>query len=123
MGTALAVLILLSPLFAVIAALVFFSSRGPNIYSDERIGWDGRFFRAFKFRTMYDHAQLENGNEQRSAKPGGATLEEILRDPVASEEFDRTRKLANDPRVTPLGRFLRRSSLDEASPVHKRLAR
>ncbi len=109
-GTAVAVLILFAPLFAVIATLVFFSSRGPVIYSDERIGRDGRFFRAFKFRTMYVDAGRGEDSHQKSPDE---TLEEILRDPEAREEFDRTRKLAKDPRVSPLGRFLRRTSLDE----------
>jgi exopolysaccharide biosynthesis polyprenyl glycosylphosphotransferase len=108
---ALAVLILLAPLLVAIAVLVRFTSRGPIVYSDERIGRDGRFFRAYKFRTMYDHAQTES-REQRGVGSAG-TLEQILQDPVAREEFDRTRKLADDPRVTPLGRFLRRTSLDE----------
>ncbi len=110
---ALAVLVILAPLLLVIAALIRFTSRGPIVYSDERIGRDGRFFRAFKFRTMYDHAELEIRAQQPGANHGPASLEEILRDPAALDEFDRTRKLSRDPRVTPLGRLLRRSSLDE----------
>lgn len=112
-SVALGLLLLFAPLFVVIALLVRFTSRGPIIYSDERIGRDGRFFRAFKFRTMYDDAQSEDTKELRDIGSRGITLEEILQDPVARQEFDRTRKLADDPRVTPLGRFLRRTSLDE----------
>ena len=108
--TAIAVLILFAPLFGVIAGLVLFSSRGPIIYSDERIGRDGRFFRAFKFRTMYVDAARADDPRSNSRNN---TLEEILRDPAARKEFSRTRKLVEDPRVTPIGRFLRRTSLDE----------
>jgi undecaprenyl-phosphate galactose phosphotransferase len=109
---ALGVLIFFAPLFVLIAVLVYSTSRGPIVYSDERIGRDGRFFRAYKFRTMYDHLQLETREEQ-GGTGSPETLEQILQDPVAREEFDRTRKLSDDPRVTPLGRFLRRNSLDE----------
>jgi lipopolysaccharide/colanic/teichoic acid biosynthesis glycosyltransferase len=54
---------------------------------------------------------VERGDITDEALDG--TLEKILRDPVAKEEFDRTRKLSRDPRVTPLGKWLRRWSLDE----------
>jgi exopolysaccharide biosynthesis polyprenyl glycosylphosphotransferase len=106
-GIALAVLIAFLPVFAAIAVLIRLGSAGPVIHRDVRIGRNGARFRAFKFRTMY----VERGDITDEALDG--TLEKILRDPVAKEEFDRTRKLSRDPRVTPLGKWLRRWSLDE----------
>ena len=108
-GVAVLVLTLLAPVFVLVSVLVLLSSRGPIIYSDERIGRDGRFFRAFKFRTMY----VSDDGGADGARPGRETLDQILLAPAAREEFDRTRKLADDPRITPVGRLLRRTSLDE----------
>jgi lipopolysaccharide/colanic/teichoic acid biosynthesis glycosyltransferase len=72
----------------------------PPLFGHERIGLNGRPFRCWKVRTMVPDAT--------------ARLEEILRsDPVARKEWTRHRKLTKDPRVTPLGDLLRRSSLDE----------
>ena len=69
-----------------VAALVRLTSRGPVFYRQERMGLDGKSFTILKFRSMYDDAERETG-------------------PVWARE--------NDPRVTPLGRFLRKSNLDE----------
>lgn len=92
-------LILLAPLLATIAALVARDGR-PVLYAHRRIGRHGRPFRCLKFRTMVPDAD--------------ARLRDILAsDPSAAEEWRRTRKLKNDPRVTPIGRWLRRTSLDE----------
>jgi exopolysaccharide biosynthesis polyprenyl glycosylphosphotransferase len=88
-------LILLSPLLALIALLVRLDSRGPALYRQTRIGREGRPFTIFKFRTMVDGAD--------ALKPG-------LR---ARNEADGLFKIADDPRVTRLGRRLRRHSLDE----------
>jgi lipopolysaccharide/colanic/teichoic acid biosynthesis glycosyltransferase len=75
------------------------SSKGPILYRDERIGRGGEVFWALKFRTMCADAQL--------------ALDRVLEDAAARSEFQRTHKLRNDPRVTTVGRFLRRTSLDE----------
>ena len=98
------------PVFAIVALLIRLTSRGPVIYSDERVGRNGEFFRAFKFRTMYlDYCR----GQKFGAEPAERAFECILGDPSAREEFDRTRKLTHDPRVTRVGRLLRRTSLDE----------
>jgi exopolysaccharide biosynthesis polyprenyl glycosylphosphotransferase len=93
---ALAGLILLSPLFLVIAAAIKLSSPGPVLFRQQRAGLHGRPFEMLKFRTMHSDA------EQRRAD-----LMELneMKGPVF--------KITNDPRITPLGRFLRRTSLDE----------
>jgi len=87
------------PVFLVIAALVRLDG-GPVFYAHERIGRGGRSFGCLKFRSMVPDA------DRRLA----ALLE---RDPFARAEWDATRKLKNDPRITWVGRFLRASSLDE----------
>ncbi len=78
-------LIILSPLFLFTALGVKLSSKGPIIYSQERIGWHGKPFMMHKFRSMYDDAE-QNG-------------------PMLSS--------LNDPRITPFGRFIRKVRLDE----------
>ncbi len=85
-GLALIFLVLGLPLFAVIAIAIKLESRGPILFRQERVGQEGRVFRLLKFRTMYEGAEGETG-------------------PVWAKE--------NDPRVTRIGRFLRRSRLDE----------
>ena len=95
-GTALFFLL---PLIAVIGWLVK-RDGGPVFYGHTRIGKDGREFKCLKFRSM-----AVNGDE---------ILADLLaHDPEAEAEWAATRKLRNDPRVTPVGRFLRKSSLDE----------
>jgi exopolysaccharide biosynthesis polyprenyl glycosylphosphotransferase len=93
---ALAGLVFLSPLFLVIAAAIKLSSPGPVLFRQQRAGLHGRPFEMLKFRTMNSDA------EQRRVD-----LMELneMKGPVF--------KITNDPRITPLGRFLRRTSLDE----------
>jgi Undecaprenyl-phosphate galactose phosphotransferase WbaP len=91
---------LVSPLLFAIAVLIKLDSPGPALFIQERPGLNGRAFRVLKFRTM--HA----GAEQRFD-------ELVLKDPRLKQEFEEYGKLRNDPRVTRIGRFLRRSSLDE----------
>lgn len=86
----------LIPLFAVIAIIVKLDSPGPVFHRRKVLGVGGRIFDAFKFRTMY-----VNGDE---------ILEQY---PELKAELARTQKLKNDPRITPVGKFLRRTSLDE----------
>jgi exopolysaccharide biosynthesis polyprenyl glycosylphosphotransferase len=92
----LAVLLFLSPVLLAIAIAIKFDSPGPVFYRSERIGKKGRVFRCLKFRTMVRDA------EQRRAE----LLHMNERDGVLF-------KVRNDPRVTKLGRFLRKYSLDE----------
>ena len=88
------------PVLGLISLVIMLSSPGPVFYSHRRIGRNGAFFSMWKFRTM-----CENSAE---------VLEQYLtRHPEARAEWTRTHKLRFDPRVTGLGRFLRRYSLDE----------
>ena len=88
------------PLCIVLAISVILSSPGPVFFSHRRIGLNGAFFSMWKFRTM-----CVNSAE---------VLEHHLKShPELRAEWNSQHKLRNDPRVTPLGKFLRRSSLDE----------
>jgi Undecaprenyl-phosphate galactose phosphotransferase WbaP len=99
-GITALVFIVILPLFALIAALVKLSSPGPIIYARKCLGQHGRYFYYLKFRTM-----LPNADQ--------ALKKYLDEHPEAREEWLRDQKLKNDPRVTPLGRFLRKTSLDE----------
>jgi len=94
-GSALG-LVLLGPLLLMIAVAVKLSSPGPVLFRQKRIGRDGREFEMLKFRTMVEDAD--------GRKPDLIELNEAL---------DGFFKIANDPRLTRVGRFLRRSFLDE----------
>ena len=97
---ALVALIFVLPLMAIIALGIFLQDGRPIVFSHRRVGRGAKPFFCYKFRSMAADAE--------------ARLAELLeRDPVAREEWSRDHKLRNDPRVTPLGAFLRRSSLDE----------
>jgi exopolysaccharide biosynthesis polyprenyl glycosylphosphotransferase len=103
-------LVVLSPLFGWIALRVKLGSHGPVLYRHDRVGLYGTSFRLVKFRTMFvEHsAGAEYGGDSAQVE-----LQRLLADPAAREEFERTQKLLDDPRVTTYGRFLRRTSLDE----------
>lgn len=103
-------LILAAPLLAFIAGRVKLESRGPVFYKQDRVGLNGKLFRLAKFRTMYLEYSVGEGYGGDAAL---SELKRILEDPAARDEYDRTLKLKADPRVTPFGRFLRRTSLDE----------
>jgi exopolysaccharide production protein ExoY len=93
-------LIVAAPLMAVVACAVKLQDGGSVLFLQPRIGLDGGLFTLVKFRTM--------------VADGPARLAQLLRDdPVAAREWAEKQKITNDPRITPLGRFLRRSSLDE----------
>ena len=89
-----------APLFALISIVVAITSRGPAIYACDRVGRDGKMFRCYKFRTMIVGADQ-------------ALRVVLLASPELADEFEREFKHHRDPRVTRLGRFLRRTSLDE----------
>jgi Undecaprenyl-phosphate galactose phosphotransferase WbaP len=100
LGIALIALAIFLPLMAFIALAIWAQDGGPIIFQHRRIGRYGRSFPCLKFRSMAVDA------EQR--------LKELLAsDPVSRAEWERDHKLRNDPRVTRLGAFLRKSSLDE----------
>ncbi len=96
--------ILLLPLFFYIAVAVKLSSRGPILYGHDRIGKDGRHFKAWKFRSMFQDSHL--------------VLDQFLEaHPELREEWERDHKLRFDPRVTRIGRFIRKTSLDELPQI------
>jgi exopolysaccharide biosynthesis polyprenyl glycosylphosphotransferase len=92
----LSALVLLAPLFFLIAVLIVFDSRGPVFFAQDRAGMHGRLFRMLKFRTMVPDAE---------ARLGQLVSFDSLGEPMF--------KFRNDPRVTRVGRLLRRASLDE----------
>ncbi len=88
------------PFLLLIALLIKIDSKGPVFYTQKRLGKDGTYFRAYKFRTMHG-----DGEER---------LKAILdADPALRAEYDIYHKLRKDPRVTRIGRILRKFSLDE----------
>jgi exopolysaccharide biosynthesis polyprenyl glycosylphosphotransferase len=100
-------LALLSPFWLLLALLIKFDSRGPVFYAQERVGMDGRIFLVYKFRTMRMDADSEIHREyQRKFIAGHA--EANVGDPQKPAY-----KLRDDPRITRIGRLLRRFSLDE----------
>lgn len=103
-GVALGVL---SPFWAVIAGLIKLDSRGPVFYKQERVGMDGRIFLFYKFRTM------QSGADDRSHRE--YQRQYIAGDPSTNlgDDYQPVYKLQHDLRVTRVGRFLRRLSLDE----------
>ncbi|NHA01036.1 sugar transferase [Nocardioides sp. W3-2-3] len=97
-GTAL---VLLAPLMGVIAVLVAFTSDGPVFFRHRRVGHGGVPFEVIKFRTMYDGAEALAARLFAEENHGSGPLD----------------KHRDDPRVTSVGRWLRRSSLDEPAPA------
>lgn len=88
------------PLFLAIALVVKCTSTGPIFYGSLRLGRQGRLFKFWKFRSMYRDAEQK--------------LDQLLEsDPALKREWSLYFKLKQDPRVTPIGKFLRKTSLDE----------
>jgi exopolysaccharide production protein ExoY len=93
-------ILIFGPLMIALAIIIYASNPGPIFFVQQRIGLNGKSFACFKFRTMVVDAQ------ERLAR----LLEE---DPAARLEWARDHKLRSDPRITSVGRFLRKSSFDE----------
>jgi exopolysaccharide biosynthesis polyprenyl glycosylphosphotransferase len=93
-GSALA-LVLMAPLFLVVALAIKLTSRGPVLFRQQRVGRDGRLFEMLKFRTMVEDADRRKHELERLNEAEGLF------------------KIADDPRVTRVGRLLRKASLDE----------
>ena len=93
-------LITFLPLFIIISLLIKLSSRGPIFFLQKRIGKNNVPFKCIKFRTMYPEAKdiLENL---------------LIKDSILKREFKETHKIKNDPRITTIGKLLRKTSLDE----------
>ncbi len=89
-------LVIFSPLFLVISIWIKLDSRGPVIFGQTRIGYHGRQFKLYKFRTMHEHAENKLKNLTHLNEHSGPIF-----------------KITDDPRITSAGRFLRRFSLDE----------
>lgn len=88
------------PVSIVIAVIIKATSKGTVFYGHERVGKNGKTIKCWKFRSMFSNSQ--------------EMLEQILAtDPVRREEWEKDRKFVDDPRVTPFGKFLRKTSLDE----------
>lgn len=94
-------LILLSPVFLILAICIKIDSKGPVIFAHKRIGKNGKEFNMYKFRSMYKNAEemIENFNEEQKI------------------EWQENFKLENDPRITKVGKFLRKTSLDELPQI------
>ena len=90
-------LVLLSPIFLIVAIAIKLDSKGPIIFGHTRRGLHGKDIKVYKFRTMYENSQEIFNNFTKEQK----------------EEFYKNFKLENDPRVTKIGDFLRRTSIDE----------
>lgn len=90
-------LIILSPVFLILAILVKTTSKGPVLFAHKRVGKNGKEIKIYKFRSMVTNA------------------EELIKSftPDQKAEYEKNYKLENDPRVTKVGKFLRKTSLDE----------
>lgn len=90
-------LIVLSPVFLIVAIAIKLDSKGPVFFLHSRLGKNGKTIKIYKFRTMCDHAEdmIKNFTEEQK------------------REFQENYKLVNDPRITKVGNFLRKTSLDE----------
>jgi exopolysaccharide production protein ExoY len=93
-------LFLALPAMFFIAVIMFSTDRGPILFGHERIGHNGKRFRCLKFRSMVTDSQ-------------NALARHLELFPQARAEWEATQKLRDDPRITPIGRFLRVTSLDE----------
>ena len=90
-------LVLLSPIFLIVAIAIKLDSKAPIIFGNTRKGLHGKDIKVYKFRNMYENSQEIFNNFTK----------------VQKEEFYKNFKLENDPRVTKIGDFLRRTSIDE----------
>jgi exopolysaccharide production protein ExoY len=97
---ALIAIFLLSPLLLAVGFAVHLSDRGPALFGHSRVGYSGKEFKCWKFRSM-----IPDSNH--------VLQDHLDRNPHAAREWKQNRKLKNDPRVTPLGHFLRVYSVDE----------
>ena len=93
-------LILFGPILIAFAAAIKLSDGGPAVFSQMRRGKDGRMFRCYKLRSM-----VPDASERLRAL--------LASDIDARNEWNLTQKLQNDPRITPIGRFIRKTSIDE----------
>jgi lipopolysaccharide/colanic/teichoic acid biosynthesis glycosyltransferase len=109
LGASALILLTISPILAAIAVIIKLTSKGPVIFRQERLGQSGARFNCLKFRTMYANNDPKIHQEYIAqfiaGKEGAAGQQDNGKKPVY--------KITNDPRVTPIGRLLRKTSLDE----------
>lgn len=92
--------LVLLPVFLLAALLIHLDSPGPVFYAQERLGRNGRRIRIYKFRSMHVNADK-------------VLADYLEKNPVAQQEWMQTQKLRKDPRVTPVGKWIREFSVDE----------
>ena len=92
-------IILLSPIFIIVSILIKREDHGSIFLVQERIGKAGKLFKLYKFRSM-----VPNADE---------ILKEMLKDPKIKRAYKKNMKLPNDPRITKIGKFIRKTSIDE----------
>jgi len=90
------ILLVISPLLLVVALLVKLTSRGPAVFRQERAGMNGRVFTLYKFRTMVQGAEMDRAKLESKNEMDGPVF-----------------KIKEDPRITGVGKFLRKTSIDE----------
>jgi len=90
------VVVMLIPILPLVAIMIKLDSRGPVFFKQERVGKDGRIFKFYKFRSMVHRADEGRGDLTQQNEQDGPVF-----------------KIRSDPRITSVGRFLRRSSMDE----------
>lgn len=93
---ALGIILIFSPILIVVPFMIKFGSKGPILFSQERVGYHGRIFKLLKFRTMVSDAE--------------AKLNDLM---DQNEQSGPVFKISDDPRITKIGKFLRKYSLDE----------
>lgn len=100
MTVALTALVLAAPVMLAVALLILLTDGGPAVFSHTRVGFNGKRFACYKFRTMV-------ANSER------VLADYLASNPEAAKEWEQNWKFKNDPRITFLGHILRKSSLDE----------
>lgn len=92
-------IVVLAPFFVILCLCIKMDSKGSVFYKHKRIGKNGKYIYLYKFRSMYSDAQIR--------------LQELLKDDTIKKEWEENFKLDQDPRITRIGKFLRKTSLDE----------
>lgn len=93
-------LVIFSPILLITAIAIKLTSKGPVMYTHDRIGQNGKIFKFYKFRSMVYNAD-------------DILYNELLKDEEIAEEYKTNKKLSRDPRITRVGSFIRRTSIDE----------
>lgn len=93
-------LIILLPIFLIIVIAIKLDSKGPAIFTQDRIGLNGKLFKFYKFRSMVIDADK-------------VLFEMLEKDTEIAREYKKNKKLENDPRITRVGKFIRKFSIDE----------